>query len=117
MRGFRDKYLQRKLADRLLPLKLTRGRKRILHAPLDAFHQAAPPPLVERLLSDEALRRAGYFHPPAVRHWLGRARVLRRGYLRLFVRMGLVGVISTQLWHQAYIDPGLADLIPTLQTP
>jgi hypothetical protein len=34
----------------------------------------------------------------------------KRSYQRTFIEMGLVGVISTQLWHQTYIDPSLADL-------
>jgi asparagine synthase (glutamine-hydrolysing) len=35
---------------------------------------------------------------------------MREGYAKLFVEMGLVGVVSTQLWHHTFIDPSLADL-------
>jgi len=110
MRGLTDKYLQRRLCDRWLPEELVAGRKRLLHSPLEAFHHAPVPDFVEQLLSDESLRAAGYFDPEAVRHWRARLPGMRHGFARLFVEMGLVGVISTQLWHHQHIDPSLADL-------
>ncbi|NUQ61198.1 MAG: asparagine synthase (glutamine-hydrolyzing) [Pirellulales bacterium] len=109
MRGLVDKYLQRRLADRWLPPAVTAGRKRLLHAPLDAFHEAPIPPLVEKLLSESSLRKAGYFDPKAVNQWRNQFRSIGKSFRRLFIEMGLVGVISTQLWHYAYFDSSLAD--------
>jgi asparagine synthase (glutamine-hydrolysing) len=110
LRGLQDKYLQRRLADRLLPAELSQGRKRLLHAPLDAFHRAAPPAFVDELISEASLRKAGYFDPQAVQLWRQKLPKMRRGYRRLFVELGLVGVISTQIWHHTFIDGGLASL-------
>ncbi|MHB8954402.1 MAG: asparagine synthase (glutamine-hydrolyzing) [Pirellulaceae bacterium] len=110
MRGMTDKYLQRKLCARWLPQELTAGRKRLLHSPLEAFHQATPPPFVEQLLSDESLRATGYFDPAGVRRARQRLPHMRHGFARLFIAMGLVGVLSTQLWHHWYLQPDLADL-------
>ncbi len=110
MRGMTDKYLQRKLCDRWLPEQLTAGRKRLLHSPLEAFHEAPAPAFVEQLLSEESLRATDYFDPQAVGHWRERLPGMRHGFARLFIGMGLMGVISTQLWHQQYLDPSLADL-------
>lgn len=110
MRGLVDKYLQRRLADRWLPPEVTAGRKRLLHAPLDAFHEAPVPPMIEQLLSESSLRKAGYFDPKAVEAWRREFRSIRKSFRRLFIEMGLVGVISTQLWHHAYIDGSLADV-------
>jgi asparagine synthase (glutamine-hydrolysing) len=109
MRGFQDKYLQRKLAGRLLPRELTRGRKHLPHAPLDAFYLGLPGSSVEQLLSEEALGRTGYFEPRVVKFWRQRVQTSGNGYHRLMVRMGLVGVISTQLWHHTYLDSSLAE--------
>ena len=109
LRGREDKYLQRRLTDRWLPPTVTAGRKKLLHAPLDAFHRATPPRWAEQLLSEESLRRAGYFDPAAVRRWRGAIHDMRDGFRRLFIEMGLVGVLSTQLWHQRFIDPGLVE--------
>jgi asparagine synthase (glutamine-hydrolysing) len=110
MRGLTDRYLQRLLAKRWLPEALGSGRKGLLHAPLEAFHQAAPPAWVEQLLSNESLEKAGYFDTGAVRRWRAAVRTMRPGFRRLFIEMGLVGVISTQLWHQQFIDRALADV-------
>jgi asparagine synthase (glutamine-hydrolysing) len=110
IRGLTDKYLQRRLAKRWLPDRLGAGRKSLLHAPLDAFHHATPPAWAEQLLSDESLAKSGYFDARAVRRWGAAIHKVRPGFRRLFIEMGLVGVISTQLWHQQFIDASLADL-------
>jgi asparagine synthase (glutamine-hydrolysing) len=110
MRGLQDKYILRRLAERWLPPDLTRGRKRLIHAPLHSFHHAPTPAWMDQLLSEESLRKTGYFKPEAVAHWRQAFKQMRHGYARLFVEMGLVGVISTQLWHHMFIDPSLADL-------
>jgi len=69
------------------------------------------PPFVDQLLSEESLRRTGYFDVAAVRHWAEQVRQRRVGFRRrVSVEMGLVGVVSTQLWHHTFIDPSLADL-------
>jgi asparagine synthase (glutamine-hydrolysing) len=69
------------------------------------------PAFVEQLLSEESLRKTGYFDPVAVAHW---RRAFRRlpagGPRRTTIEMGLVGVFSTQLWHHTFIDGSLADL-------
>ncbi|MBM4067724.1 MAG: asparagine synthase (glutamine-hydrolyzing) [Planctomycetes bacterium] len=113
MRGFRDKYILRKMAERWVPREIAWRRKAMFRAPFDAFH-ADPkdlPPFVEQLLSPESLARTGYFDVDNVRHWRDAYRRLRAGSAqRTMIEMGLVGVISTQLWHHTYIDSSLADL-------
>jgi len=108
LRGLTDKFLQRQLAERWLPATVTSPRKSLLHAPLDAFHRAAKPAWALHLLSESALRRTPYFDAAAVGYWLRRAPTMRHGFRRLFIEMGLVGVLSTQLWHQTYIDSSLS---------
>jgi asparagine synthase (glutamine-hydrolysing) len=110
IRGLTDKYLQRQLAKRWLPETVTAGRKSLLHAPLDALHRAKRPAWAEQLLAEEALRKTPYFDAQAVRRWMAIFPTMRHGFRRLFVEMGLVGVLTTQLWHQLYIDSSLADL-------
>jgi asparagine synthase (glutamine-hydrolysing) len=83
----------------------------MFRAPFDSFHQDPAPAFVEQLLSEEALRKTGYFDPEAVRSWRQKFRALRaRSVQRLSVEMGLVGVLATQLWHQTFIDSSLADV-------
>lgn len=111
LHGFRDKHLLRLVAERWLPPEVARRNKVIFRAPLDSFHMDPEPPFVGQLLSEESLRRTGYFDVAAVRYWRKSFRQIRAGSLpRLSVEMGLAAVVSTQLWHHTFIDGSLADL-------
>ena len=111
LRGFRDKHLLRLLAERWLPPSVYRRSKVIFRAPLDSFHIDPEPAFVGQLLSEESLKRTGYFDVAAVRHWRRAFRQMRPDSLpRMSVEMGLVAVVATQLWHHLYIDGNLADL-------
>ncbi len=115
LRGFRDKHLLRLLAERWLPPQVFTRRKVIFRAPMDSFHMDPEPPFVAELLSEESLRRTGYFDVAAVQHWRHAFRTLRAGSLpRLSVEMGLAAVVATQLWHHLYIDSSLSS-IPSLR--
>ncbi|MFZ2280538.1 MAG: asparagine synthase (glutamine-hydrolyzing) [Prosthecobacter sp.] len=111
LKGFRDKHLLRLVAERWLPKEIARRQKVIFRAPLDSFHIDPEPKFVSELLSEESLRRTGYFDIAQVRHWRKAFRELRAGSLpRLSVEMGLAAVVATQLWHHTFIDGTLADL-------
>lgn len=111
LRGFRDKHLLRVLAERWLPPSVYKKRKAIFRAPLDSFHMEPEPPYVAELLSEESLRRTGYFDVAEVHRWRREFRQMRPGSLpRLSVEMGLAAVVATQLWHHQFIDGALADL-------
>jgi asparagine synthase (glutamine-hydrolysing) len=109
--GFRDKYLLRLLAERWVPKSVARRHKVIFRAPLDSFQMEPEPPFVAQLLSEESLRKTGYFDSAAVARWRTEFRKMRVGSLpRLSVEMGLMAVVATQLWHHLFMGGGLADL-------
>jgi asparagine synthase (glutamine-hydrolysing) len=111
LRGFRDKHLLRLLAERWLPPSVYQRRKVIFRAPLDSFHMDPEPAYVRDLVSEESLRRTGYFDVAEVRHWRRAFREMSPGSIpRLSVEMGLAAVVATQLWHHLFIDGSLADL-------
>jgi asparagine synthase (glutamine-hydrolysing) len=111
LRGFTDKYLLRLVAERWLPPEISRRHKVIFRAPLDSFHLDPEPKFVGELLSDESLRRTGYFDEKAVQFWRKGYLQLPKGSLpRLSLEMGLAAVVATQLWHHTFIDGSLADL-------
>ena len=119
LHGLKDKYLLRRVADRWLPRSMSRRRKNMFLAPFEALFPSTSraPAFVEQLLSPESLRSTGYFDPIAVKHWREAYSNLRKGsYQRMSIEMGLVGVVSTQLWHHTFIDNTLADL-PTRTAP
>jgi asparagine synthase (glutamine-hydrolysing) len=110
LRGLRDKHLLRLLAERWLPPSVYQRQKVIFRAPLDSFHMNPEPPYVGQLLSEESLKRTGYFSPVAVRHWRSAFRQMRPGSMpRLSVEGGLAAIVATQLWHHLYIDANLTD--------
>ena len=112
LRGLRDKHLLRLLAERWLPPSVYQRRKVIFRAPLDSFHMNPEPPFVGQLLSEESLRRTGYFDVAAVHHWRTAFRQMKPGSLpRLSVEGGLAAVVATQLWHHLYIDANLTDKV------
>jgi asparagine synthase (glutamine-hydrolysing) len=111
LNGFREKYLLRKLAERWVPRSIAWGPKAMFMAPWDSFHREGRPAFVDQLLSEESLRKTGYFDPEAVRHWRTAYVGLRpNSAARTSVEMGLVGVVATQLWHHLYVDASLADI-------
>ena len=112
LRGLRDKHLLRLLAERWLPPSVYQRRKVIFRAPLDSFHMDPEPPFVGQLLSEESLRRTGYFDVAAVHHWRTAFRQMKPGSLpRLSVEGGLAAIVATQLWHHLYIDANLTDKV------
>lgn len=113
LRRLTDKYLLRRVSERWLPRSIARRKKVMFRAPMDCFHLDQLPPYVDQLLSEESLKKTGYFDPAAVKQWRERLPDMARiGYARTAVEMALVGVTSTQLWHQQFVDSSIAD-IPT----
>ena len=120
LRGFRDKHLLRLLAERWVPKSVARRHKVIFRAPLDSFHMDPEPSFVKQLLSEQSIRRTGYFDLAEVNRWRRDFRKLRAGSLpRLSVEAGLTAVIATQLWHHLFLGGGLAELPQwfDIQTP
>ena len=108
LRGLlKDKYVERKVAERWLPQEVAWRRKKMFRAPMDAWikrqgasgEQARPRTVDRQVLSPESLRKAGYFDPTAVaaaREKLGKMRAASAGP---GMEMGLTAVTATQLWH------------------
>jgi asparagine synthase (glutamine-hydrolysing) len=111
LRGLREKYLLRRLAERWLPKEIAWRPKGMFRAPLDGFFQASRLPYVDQLLSRESLQQTGYFDPERVEKWK-RDYVKLSGvlYKRSSMELGLVAVLATQLWHHTFIDSSLCEL-------
>ena len=107
----RDRIDGLRLQLRWIPKSIARRGKVIFRAPLDSFHMDPEPPFVAQLLSEDSLRRTGYFDLKEVTRWRKGFRELRPHSLpRLSVEMGLTAVVATQLWHHQFMGGGLADL-------
>ena len=112
LRGMREKYLLRRVAERWLPKECAWRRKAMFRAPLNSFHLSGGviPKWIEQVLSPESLRKTNLFDPAAVQHWRQQLPNMWRGWKRTSVELGLVAVTATQLWHHLYISGDLADL-------
>jgi asparagine synthase (glutamine-hydrolysing) len=111
LKGLREKYLLRRVAEKWLPKSIAWRPKGMFRAPLDGFFLEQRLPYVDELLSEESLKKSGYFDPKAVRLWRTKYRELSPFlYQRSSMELGLVAVLATQLWHHTFIDPTLANL-------
>jgi asparagine synthase (glutamine-hydrolysing) len=110
LHGFHDKHLLRLLAARWLPKSISERTKAIFRAPLDSFHMDPEPPFIAQLLSEESLKRTGYFDIQQVHHWRKAFRGMKRSLPRLSVEIGLTAVVATQLWHHLFVDQSLCEL-------
>ena len=118
LRGFREKYLLRRVAERWLPPAIAWRPKMIFRGPLEIFHAPGRPAYVDQLLSESSLKRAGYFDHQAVALWRKAVWQLRPGsHARTSAELGLTGVLATQLWHHEFFGPDLCELPRRQEAP
>lgn len=112
LRGFRqDKFLLRKFAGSLLHPEVANRPKHIFRAAYAGSFLDPMPEYVKELLSEESLRKTGLFDIPTVNQFCDN---LSGPHLRfgphMLKEVGLVGVISTQLWHHLFVSGDLCAL-------
>ncbi len=117
LRGWKqDKYLLRQFAQTQLHPSVALRPKNIFRAAYSGSFLNPMPEYVGQLLSPESLQKTGLFDPLRVSEF---QRELSGPHWRLGPHMlkevGLVGVISTQLWYHLFLGGGLCDL--TTWTP
>jgi asparagine synthase (glutamine-hydrolysing) len=111
LRGFtQDKFLLRQVSARYLPTEVALRPKSMFRAPFAASFFNNPPSYVDQLMSAEALRKTGYFDAAQVRRDYIAYRAGRLPNLRIFLQMGLVNVLATQLWHHLHLGGDLCEL-------
>ncbi len=118
LRGMtQDKYILRQAAARILPPEVAFRRKGMFRAPLAESFIANAPPFVRQLMSREALLRTGYFDPTTVIADYNRIASGQASKINVFLRLGLSGVLATQLWHHLYLGGGLCELPELAPSP
>lgn len=110
LKGIRqDKFLLRQAAARWLPKEIALRPKAMFRAPFASTFLDNAPPYVAQLMSEESLRRTGYFDVDAVRAQFTQERT-GASDKRFFSGMGLATVLATQLWHHLYLGGELCEL-------
>ena len=103
LRGLREKEVLRRWASRVLPSRIKTRRKQPYRAPdATSFFGANAPEWVGDYLTPSAIRRVGIFSANAVEGLVRRSRAgLATGFSE---NQALVGVLSTQIWHEQFIE-------------
>ncbi len=103
LRGLREKYLLRQLAQRWLPPDIWQRPKRPYRAPIHhSFFYPAPPDYVTELLSPAQIKKVGLFRETAVSRLVQK---IQRGLpLGETDDMALAGILSTQLVYHLFVD-------------
>jgi asparagine synthase (glutamine-hydrolysing) len=103
MRVMREKHLLRETMRAELPPAIVQRHKQPYRAPdATAFLQGIPPDYVNQLLGRECLASYGYFDPDKVGRLVAKLQRARVHAAR--DNMAFVGVLSTQLWHQQFVE-------------
>lgn len=106
LKALNEKYLLKRAVGHLVPDSVSRRPKQPYRAPdarsfFDNANRRARGEYVEEALSDESLRLAGLFSPPAVRKLVEKVRAGQAIGAR--DNMAFVGVLSTQLLVRQFI--------------
>lgn len=107
LRGLKEKEILRRWARRILPSSISSRGKQPYRAPdAPSFFGPNAPAYVADVLSNDALQKTGLWSPAAVTGLLRRCRSGRAIAVR--ENQALLAVLSTQLWHRAFIQNTVA---------
>ena len=114
LRGLREKDVLRRWAADVVPERLADRPKQPYRAPdVPAFFGEHEPEYVTELLSPESIARTGMFDPKIVSGLLRRCRSGRATGFR--ENQALVAILSTQLWHRAFVEEPVDAGVPDQQ--
>jgi asparagine synthase (glutamine-hydrolysing) len=116
LRGLREKEILKRWARRVVPSAVADRPKQPYRAPdVPAFFAAERPDYVRELLEPAAVRDVGLFDPAAVS---GLVRRCESGRATGFAEsQALVGVLSAQLWHEAFVRGSWTEIPDRLGQP
>jgi asparagine synthase (glutamine-hydrolysing) len=105
LRGLKEKFILRKAAEDWIPPELAQRPKRPYRAPISRCFLGEPAPdYVEELLAETTIRRKGYFDPGRVKGLVEKCWKQEGFLLSERENMALVGILSTQLVDELFIQ-------------
>ena len=105
LKGLKEKYILRRLARGRLPAEIAARPKQPYRAPESAaFAGPVGRALVGRALAPSALADTGLFDPGMVDRLVG--KWTKDGLAGFRDNAAFVGILSTQLWHSAFVGEG-----------
>lgn len=104
LNGLNEKFILKKAARNMIPQELIDRSKQPYRAPISScFFGENPPDYVEALLSEDSLKKTGYFNPERVSKLTSKCRRQKGRILSERENMALVGILSTQLVDHQFI--------------
>lgn len=99
LHGLTRKYILKKALEGIVPQKIIWRKKSGFGAPIRAWLNGALRPMVDDLLSDNVIRRRGYFEPAAIRKLIDADRSGLE-----YNSNHIWQLLTLELWHQTFID-------------
>ena len=107
MKGLREKHILREAMGHLLPPAIGNRPKQPYRAPdAHSFVGANAQEYVKSIMSEHALANAGAFNPRAVAKL--QQKCVAAANLGFRDNVAFVGILSTQLWHDAFVEQNLS---------
>jgi asparagine synthase (glutamine-hydrolysing) len=105
LNGLTEKFVLKKLARDYVPKELIDRPKHPYRAPISGcFFNDKPPEYVAEMLSETCIKKAGYFDAAKVEKLAAKCEQRAGQLLSERENMALVGILSTQLLHQLFIE-------------
>ena len=105
LNGLNEKYILKKAAEGCIPPELITRPKQPYRAPIsNCFLGKERLDYVEELLSEDALKKAGYFNPNKVSKLIAKGHKQEGDLQSERENMALAGILSTQLVHHQFIE-------------
>jgi asparagine synthase (glutamine-hydrolysing) len=103
--GLKEKLVLKKAMIKELPPEITERVKQPYMAPdSNSFFQPESPSYIEEMLSEQTLERAGVFNSAFVTKLKAKCARLYHAHLSFKDNMSFIGILSTQLLIDQYID-------------
>jgi asparagine synthase (glutamine-hydrolysing) len=104
LNGLTEKFILKQIAKDQVPAQLVNRPKQPYRAPISrCFMSGRSPDYVDELLSESALKQAGYFHPGKVGRLLAKCRRQDGRLVSERENMALVAILSTQLLDHQFV--------------
>jgi asparagine synthase (glutamine-hydrolysing) len=99
LRGLKRKYILKLAAEKLLPKRIVWRKKAGFGAPIRSWLRGPLRPLVNDLLSEEAIKKRGLFHPAAVKRIIDANASGREDF-----NLQVFQLLTLELWQREFLD-------------
>ena len=100
IRNGKDKWIERKVAEKILPPEVVNRPKNPFFFPMEFFFEHPQiNRLIERTLNEEQVKKRGYFRYEYIRDLLDKMKTREFVYLKQ-----VMSLVTLELWHQIFID-------------